>query len=71
MDRASDFGSEGWGFESLRARQSRWSPLEIKSSLREPSQIAGVHYISDTLSATSLSKVRTFRISTFVVDTRY
>ncbi len=21
MDRASDFGSEGWGFESLRARQ--------------------------------------------------
>ena len=20
MDRASDFGSEGWGFESLRAR---------------------------------------------------
>ena len=25
MDRASDFGSEGWGFESLRARDS---PLE-------------------------------------------
>ena len=22
MDRASDFGSEGWGFESLRARKS-------------------------------------------------
>jgi hypothetical protein len=22
MDRASDFGSEGWGFESLRARLS-------------------------------------------------
>jgi hypothetical protein len=21
LDRASDFGSEGWGFESLRARQ--------------------------------------------------
>ena len=21
MDRASDFGSEGWGFDSLRARQ--------------------------------------------------
>ena len=21
MDRASDFGSEGWGFESLRARR--------------------------------------------------
>ena len=24
MDRASDFGSEGWGFESLRARQSEY-----------------------------------------------
>src|SRR6266851_8493703 len=22
LDRASDFGSEGWGFESLRARQT-------------------------------------------------
>jgi hypothetical protein len=22
LDRASDFGSEGWGFESLQARQS-------------------------------------------------
>ena len=25
LDRASDFGSEGWGFESLRARQWRLS----------------------------------------------
>ena len=23
MDRASDYGSEGWGFESLRAREQR------------------------------------------------
>src|SRR5436190_21417936 len=23
--RASDYGSEGWGFESLRARRTRWS----------------------------------------------
>ena len=26
LDRASDFGSEGWGFESLRACSSRWLP---------------------------------------------
>ena len=26
LDRASDFGSEGWGFEPLRACSSRWLP---------------------------------------------
>ncbi len=26
MDRASDYGSEGWGFDSLRARRSRHLP---------------------------------------------
>ena len=30
MDRASDYGSEGWGFESLRAhkiKRSLWGPF--------------------------------------------
>ena len=30
MDRASDFGSEGWRFESVRAHQEiRFSPIEL------------------------------------------
>ncbi len=41
MDRASDYGSEGWGFESLRARslrQRRKSPRRqrVWGSLRSP-----------------------------------
>ena len=32
LDRASDFGSEGWGFESLRARH-RLVPLSLTARL--------------------------------------
>src|SRR3984885_3349893 len=32
-DRASDYGSEGWGFESLRARQES-EPLQLARSPR-------------------------------------
>jgi hypothetical protein len=30
LDRASDYGSEGWGFESLRARRVAKSPCTAK-----------------------------------------
>jgi hypothetical protein len=36
MDRASDFGSEGWGFESLRARQTHSQTLDLR---RQPCRV--------------------------------
>ena len=32
MDRALDFGSGGWGFDSLRARNMNWYVYIVKSS---------------------------------------
>ena len=31
LDRASDFGSEGWGFESLQAREKEEERDELES----------------------------------------
>ena len=36
LDRASDFGSEGWGFESLRVRQIRRDAVPATPALRAP-----------------------------------
>ncbi len=33
LDRASDYGSEGWGFESLRAHQIRSFPRTVSLEL--------------------------------------
>ena len=45
MDRASDFGSEGWRFESVRARQirrrERSAPLEV-FKYRDKGQMATI-----------------------------
>ena len=38
MDRASDYGSEGWGFESLQAHET-----SAESSAGSPAQCAGAH----------------------------
>jgi hypothetical protein len=40
MDRASDFGSEGWGFESLRARINYLLQLAIEVA---PTQLHQLH----------------------------
>ena len=47
MDRASDFGSDGWGFESLRARSSTWIVLALAVLLAAPTLVFGYLPMTD------------------------
>src|SRR5207244_11195035 len=44
MDRASDYGSEGWGFNSLRARHPHMGHSAVIQELK--ARLAGAHAVA-------------------------
>ncbi len=65
MDRASDFGSDGWGFESLRARSMKITYVEPPLNL-EPSRIFPRHPPQYALYSAALLRREGFDVA--VVD---